>query len=98
MLSRDPKNRLGVKNKDEIKNHEFFYDVDWDLLYQRRIPPPINLVDIKEEFFDDLNMTGRDNIKFHDNDYQSNNADYNRVKKFTFVRPHSPKESLLYKK
>lgn len=95
MLSRDPKNRIGVKSKEEIKNHEFFAEIDWDLLYKKKIPPPINLVDIKEDFFDDLNITSKDSIKFNDTDYQPSNADFNRVKQFTFVRPHSPRESGL---
>jgi serum/glucocorticoid-regulated kinase 2 len=93
-LNRDPKNRIGVNSKDEIKNHDFFSDINWKLLYQRKLEPPINLVDIKQEFNKE-NPVGIKEIAFKDRDYQEKNADYNRVKNFTFVRPQSPKESNL---
>ncbi len=92
MLNRDPKTRLGVNNKDEIKYHEFFSDIDWETLYLRRLPPPINLVDLKNEMTKEDGPTSfADNIKFNDLDYEVKNADFNRVKQFTFVRPQSPK-------
>jgi hypothetical protein len=98
LLNRDPKTRLGVNNKDEIKNHEFFADIDWDLLYSRSIEPPINLVEIKNEYLrEDNNISIRESIKFNDDDYQKKNADYNRVKNFTFVRPQSHEPSSFNK-
>lgn len=94
LLNRDPKTRLGVNNKDEIKYHEFFAEIDWDLLYRRQLTPPINLVDIKNELAREENPSSiRESIKFDDQDYQQKNADYNRVKQFTFIRPQSPKHS-----
>jgi serine/threonine protein kinase len=41
LLERDESKRLG-SNKDylEIKEHEFFKDIDWDKLYQRKVTPP----------------------------------------------------------
>jgi hypothetical protein len=36
-------------NKDEIKKHEFFADVDWKKLYNRTISPPIDLIDLKNQ-------------------------------------------------
>jgi hypothetical protein len=48
-LNKDPKNRIGVNNKEDIKNHEFFEDIDWDLLYERKIKPPVDLVECKRE-------------------------------------------------
>jgi len=38
-----------VQNKEEIKSHEFFSDIDWEKLYQRRITPPIDLIELKNE-------------------------------------------------
>jgi serum/glucocorticoid-regulated kinase 2 len=49
LLNKDPKNRIGVNSKDEIKKHPFFADIDWDALYRREIEPPINLVECKKE-------------------------------------------------
>jgi serine/threonine protein kinase len=40
LLERDPKRRLGTKSSDEIKNHPFFADINWDDLYNKRITPP----------------------------------------------------------
>ena len=90
LLNRDPKNRIGVTNKEEIKNHPFFSELDWDKLAKKEIEPPINLVQIKENN-DDPNEYKH--VKFNDLDYNEKNKDYNRVKKFTFVRPQSPKQS-----
>lgn len=40
LLERDPKKRLGSKSSDEIRNHPFFADINWDDLYNKRITPP----------------------------------------------------------
>jgi hypothetical protein len=48
-LDKDPKNRIGVNDKDEIKSHPFFSEINWDLLYQRKTKPPIDLVECKRE-------------------------------------------------
>lgn len=32
LLHKDPKQRIGVKNKEEIKNDPFFKDIDWEAL------------------------------------------------------------------
>ena len=53
-MNKDPKTRIGVKNKDEIKNHEFFEDVDWKKLYKRTIPPPVDLIELKNEINDSV--------------------------------------------
>jgi len=41
LLARNPHNRLGSQNDaEEIKNHPFFANVDWDALYRKQVPPP----------------------------------------------------------
>lgn len=42
LLKIDPDDRLGssVKDAEEIKNHKFFENVDWDNVYKKQIPPP----------------------------------------------------------
>ena len=45
LLERDPNKRLGggAKDAQEIKEHPYFQDVDWDLIYNKKIkPPPAN--------------------------------------------------------
>jgi hypothetical protein len=41
LLDRNASTRLGTKGFEEIKNHEFFKSLDWELLAQRKIKPPI---------------------------------------------------------
>ena len=43
LLERDPNKRLGgsVKDAQEIKEHPYFKDVDWDKIYKKEIKPPI---------------------------------------------------------
>lgn len=96
MLNRDPKIRIGVNSKDEIKNHEFFKSIDWEKLYNRQIKPPLNLNEYKNEINESSSTVKKDvddekaDKIFRDFDYNENNFDFNRVKNFTFVR--SPKE------
>eukprot|EP00008_Paramoeba_atlantica_P011858 CAMPEP_0201493132 /NCGR_PEP_ID=MMETSP0151_2-20130828/36227_1 /ASSEMBLY_ACC=CAM_ASM_000257 /TAXON_ID=200890 /ORGANISM="Paramoeba atlantica, Strain 621/1 / CCAP 1560/9" /LENGTH=663 /DNA_ID=CAMNT_0047880317 /DNA_START=60 /DNA_END=2051 /DNA_ORIENTATION=+ len=41
LLERDPNKRLGASREgaEEIKRHPFFKDVDWDMLYHRKVEP-----------------------------------------------------------
>ena len=45
LLQKDPNKRLGTSGDAiEVKKHEFFYGVDWDLVYSRGLrPPPPNI-------------------------------------------------------
>ena len=40
MLDKDPKKRITIK---DIKKHPFFKEIDWNLLSQRKINPPVKL-------------------------------------------------------
>ena len=42
LLERDPNKRLGgsIKDAQEIKEHPYFKDVDWDKVYNKKIKPP----------------------------------------------------------
>ena len=42
LLQKDPNKRLGgsIKDAQEIKEHPYFKDVDWDNVYNKKIPPP----------------------------------------------------------
>ena len=43
LLERDPNKRLGggIKDAQEIKEHPYFKDMDWDKIYKKEIKPPI---------------------------------------------------------
>jgi serine/threonine protein kinase len=38
MMNRNPEKRPSIKS---VKEHRFFKDVNWDLMYQKTVPPPI---------------------------------------------------------
>ena len=40
LLKRNPKERLGSRSADDLKNHIFFDSIDWQAMYQRQVPPP----------------------------------------------------------
>jgi serine/threonine protein kinase len=50
LLERDPKKRLGSgpTEAEEIKAHPFFAGVNWDDVYNKRIPPPF-VPDVKDD-------------------------------------------------
>ena len=85
LLCRDPNKRIGVSDKNELKNHEWFKDIDWDKLAKKQIEPPLNLVEMKKR------LDNKDNselkINFEDKDYTNDNKAFKRISKFTFIRP-----------
>lgn len=40
LMNRNMEKRLGRNGADEVKNHPFFADIDWDKLAKREIKPP----------------------------------------------------------
>ena len=68
LLQRNPQKRLGGGERDaeEIKEHIFFKDVDWDKIYKKQIKPPPFLklenssmiVFNKPKYFADENLYG----------------------------------------
>jgi hypothetical protein len=54
MMNKDPKTRVGVKSKNEIKSDPFFAGLDWDKLLKKELSPP-NLNWDNEEDEDDIN-------------------------------------------
>ncbi|TMW57087.1 hypothetical protein Poli38472_003012 [Pythium oligandrum] len=42
LLNRNPVERLGSKNADDVKNHPFFRGINWKDLYDRKLQPPFN--------------------------------------------------------
>lgn len=81
LLSRDPKQRPGVENKEDLRNDPFFHGLNWDQVARKHIPPPIME-------FDDVDAEDEEErgISLNDADYTASNAKVNRVLNFTFVR------------
>ena len=89
LLCRDPKKRIGVNDKNELKNHEWFKDIDWDKLAKKQIEPPLNLVEMKKKL--DHKVGDDLHINFEDKDYTDDNRGLKRISKFTFIRPDNNK-------
>ena len=77
MLEKDPKKRIKIP---EIKKHIFFEDLDWDLVQNKKIQPPVEMINTREEY----NLKVK--VNFKDEDYDLNNYDNNRVKGFSFIK------------
>lgn len=49
LLERNPEKRIGVKDKNEIKNHPFFKGIEWDKVLKKEYPPPeFEMLDLDE--------------------------------------------------
>lgn len=55
MMRKDPKKRIGAKNKDEIKNDPFFKNIDWRKVYEKKYNPPEDFVTYEEDTEVDCN-------------------------------------------
>ena len=83
------KKRIGVNDKNELKNHECFKDIDWDKLAKKQIEPPLNLVEMKKKL--DHKVGDDLHINFEDKDYTDDNRGLKRISKFNFIRPDTNK-------
>ena len=81
MLDKNPKNRIGIENdKSDLKNHEFFSDINWDDIMNKKIQPPVEMIDVREEY--DL----KEKVEFKDTDYTNENKYLKRISGFTFIK------------
>jgi len=80
LLDRDPEQRLGARDRNELRNHPFFAGIDWEKLERKELMPP--KLDALAD--DDIEMPLSSKIK--DSDYNEKNKKINRVKNYTFVR------------
>ena len=88
LLCRDPHKRIGVLDKNELKSHEWFKDIDWDKLAKKQIDPPLDLVEIKKKLDNKVNNL---KVNFEDSEYNNENKGIRRVSNFTFIRPDNNK-------
>ena len=91
LLCRDPNKRIGVSDKNELKNHEWFKDIDWDKLAKKQINPPLNLVEIKKSLDHNVNVNNDMKINLEDQDYTNENKGLKRISNFTFIRNDNKK-------
>ena len=80
MLEKDPKKRIKIP---EIKKHRFFANVDWGLIMEKKIPPPVEMVDVREEY--DI----KEKANFKDVDYDKDNTYFQRIQGYSFIRKNN---------
>ena len=73
LLEVEPKKRLGYNSSDEIKNSDFFKEIDFEQIYKREYEPPFkpkfsSELDLK---YFDINFTEDNNL--YSDDYTDNN-------------------------
>ena len=39
-MDRDPEQRLGARDRNELRNHPFFAGIDWENLERKELTPP----------------------------------------------------------
>ena len=61
LLQRKPKKRLGYNGIEEIKNHPWMKDIEWELLYRKKIEAPF-VPPTSKENFDKRYCEGQDNV------------------------------------
>ena len=85
LLQKDPWKRLGgsIKDAEEIKQHRYFKDVNWDDVYNKRIrPPPVNVFTRNiMHVYQRPRLFANDNY-FSGNDYQN---DPNMLPGWSFI-------------
>lgn len=79
LLIKDPERRLGSKNKEEIKRHPFFKNLDWEKMANKELVPPLF-----EEEFD--RTEGRGTIRIPDQDYDDHNKNFLRIAGWSFTK------------
>lgn len=62
LIQRKPQNRLGNNGPEEVMNHPFFADIDWNRLKRKMIEPPFTPIYNVEEYQDQLNAIVQDPI------------------------------------
>lgn len=67
LIQRKPINRLGLNGPQEVKDHPWFKDYDWDALMAKSFPSPF--IPPKEDNFD---------AKYTNSDWKDNNSEQMR--------------------
>jgi serine/threonine protein kinase len=79
LINTNPKTRLGAERGIvEIKEHEFFKDINWDKLSRKEIAPPIVFNAVVHNF--------TQKIPLKDNEYEEKNFHVNNLQGFDYVR------------
>jgi serine/threonine protein kinase len=91
MLEKDVEKRF---NLEDIKSHEFFIDVKWEEIKEKKNKIIINLNEYRKKNLEkEKNEFNKINeIEFDDNDYTENNKNIQRIRKFTYIEGEENEE------
>ena len=91
MLEKDVEKRF---NLEDIKSHEFFVDVKWEEIKEKKNKIIINLNEYRKKNLEkEKNEFNKINeIEFDDNDYTENNKNIQRIRKFTYIEGEENEE------
>ena len=96
LLERDLSKRIGVKDINEIKKHDFFKKLNWSNLARKKVRAPRELFinEQDDEHFEPISLEKRGTINLEESDYGEDNKLMNRVSNFTFARDPKMVENL----
>ncbi len=87
LLNKDPENRITI---DEIKQHKFFEDIDWEKLEKKEINNPEDFISFKKQRNKDneIKKFTKNNLikEFKDKDYDFKKNENNILKNFYYIR------------
>ena len=91
MLEKDVEKRF---NLEDIKSHEFFVDVNWEEIKEKKNKIIINLNEYRKKNLEkEKNEFNKINeIEFDDDDYTENNKNIQRIRKFTYIEGEENEE------
>ena len=69
-----------MKDKNEIKHHPFFKEINFERLLKKESDPPFDAIELTEEI-----IKPDKSLKFNDTDYQDRNDKEFRVPDFSFI-------------
>ena len=92
LLEKDPKKRLGSKGTQEIMDHEYFSDINWNDVENMKLKPPYvpRIRSVADVHFIDENMYS--SVDEHDEStIPSHNraSEYRHIENFTFINKSS---------
>ena len=66
----------------DLKKHPCFADLNWELILNKKITPPMEMVDVREEY----NLKEKEKVDLIDEDYNKDNANLKRIPGFSFIK------------
>ena len=90
MLEKNVENRIDLEG---VKAHDFFADVKWEEIKEKKNNIIINLNEYRKKHLErETNEFNKNEIEFDDEDYTENNKNIQRIRKFTYIEGEDNEE------